>query len=201
MFKQGARLAILMLVAGQGGIATASPVAVRHGRTIHVSLAGRTQEAVALRATAAGWLLDLGGTPAGATVSVRDVTTVGASPTRYELNVVPGLLLDLARFRADHAYRVYVRRGTEVLGSALIYLQPPPRGNGRVVFDDRDTAKSAARGRRWARALGQGHALANVAKANVARCRSGDAVACRHASQPNHAGVRGHPGAGLCGRR
>jgi hypothetical protein len=36
-----------------------------------------------------------------------------------------------------------VRRGTVVVGNALIYLQPAPRGSGRVVFEDRDTAASA----------------------------------------------------------
>ena len=126
-----------------GSAAVTWPLAVRHGRSIRVTLAGRGEEAMALRANPEGWRLDLGGTLAGATVSVRDVTA-GATTTRYELNVVTGgMLLDKERFRADHAYRLEVRRGTVVVGNALIYLSPPPRGNGRVVFDDRDTSGAA----------------------------------------------------------
>jgi hypothetical protein len=141
---RGLRAAVVVAVAMQAGTVLAAPLAVRHGRTIHVTLAGRTEDAVALRATPAGWRLELGGAPAGATVSLRDVTATGASASRYELSVAAGgLTLDTARFRADHAYRLEVRRGTVVVGSALIYLSPPPRGNGRVVFDDRDTSAAA----------------------------------------------------------
>jgi hypothetical protein len=125
--------------------AVAAPLTVRHGRTIKVSLAGRSEEAVALRATPEGWRLELAGTLAGTTVSLRDVTAGSLAATRYDLSfVAAGMVLDNGRFRADHAYRLEVRRGTVVVGNALIYLSPPPRGKGRVVFDDRDATNSAA---------------------------------------------------------
>jgi hypothetical protein len=146
---RGLRSAVVavVVVAAHAGAAVAEPLAVRHGRSIHVSLAGRTEDAVALRATPAGWRLELAGAGAltGATLSLRDVTARGSAASRYELSLAPGgMVLDTNRFRADHAYRLEVRRGTVVVGNALIYLQPAPRGSGRVVFEDRDTAASAA---------------------------------------------------------
>jgi hypothetical protein len=138
-------LAVALAVVAYGEVASAAPLAVRHGRSIQVSLvAGRTEEAFALRPSAGGgWRLDVAGAAAGTTLALRDVTGGMTAAPRFELGFVAGgVVLDTARFRADHAYRLELRRGPVVLGSALIYLQPPRHGNGRVVFDDRDAATS-----------------------------------------------------------
>ena len=118
------------------------PLTVRHGRAIHVTIGGRTEDAFALRAVAGGWRLELAGAGSG-TLVLRDVTLGASGPRTFELPLGAGaIVLDDARFRADHAYRVEVRRGTATVGSALIYLQPNKQ-RGPVVFDDRDTAAPA----------------------------------------------------------
>jgi hypothetical protein len=118
--------------------ASAAPLEVRHGRPIRVALAGKTESAIALRALpAGGWKLEVAATTA--TLSFRDVTGGNGASPRFQLSVVGGrVVLDGMRFRADHAYRVELYRGENVVGSVLIYLQPP-RGRSKVVFDERDS--------------------------------------------------------------
>jgi hypothetical protein len=130
----------LFLVLVGGSVAAAPPLTVRHGRSIHVTINGRTEEAVALKLDRGGWRVTLGGAGAGGTLVVRDVTLGATGPRTFQLALTPeGVLLDEARFRADHAYRVELRRGATLVGSALIYLTPPKR-RGPVVFDDGDAA-------------------------------------------------------------
>jgi hypothetical protein len=137
--------AILTGVVAHPSISWADPLTVRHSSEIRVAIKGHTEEAFALAGTANGWRLDLTGVAKTATVTVRDVTS-GVPSGKYELSLVGGgILLDTVRFRADHAYRIELRKGESVVGSALIYLRPP-RQNGRVVFDTREAAKTDADG-------------------------------------------------------
>jgi hypothetical protein len=132
--------------AAWGAPTAAAALTVRHGRAIHVTIGGRTEEAFALRAVPGGWKLELAGTSGGATSGVlvfRDVTLGATGPRTFELPLAPAIVLDDGRFRADHAYRVELRRGTVVLGGALIYLQPLKR-RGPVVFDDREAVAPTA---------------------------------------------------------
>ncbi len=131
--------AVALLVMLLGGTAAATPpLTVRRGRAIHVTINGRSEDAVALRFDRGGWRVALGGAGSGGTLVLRDVTLGATGPRTFELPLAPdGVLLDEARFRADHAYRVELRRGTAVVGSALIYLTPQKR-RGPVVFDDRE---------------------------------------------------------------
>jgi hypothetical protein len=125
--------------------AWSAPLAVRHGRTIRVALAGRSEAAVALRAVAGGWRLDLAGVGSGGTLLLRDATDGATGPRTFELALSSAsILLDDTRFRADHAYRVELRRGTAIVSSALIYLQPPRRSRMPVVFGDRDAEGAPA---------------------------------------------------------
>lgn len=133
------RLAIVVGLSLVAAAASAAPLAIRHGRAIHVELGPRTEEAIALRAAPGGWRLELGPKQTG-TLTVRDVTAGMSAAPRFELALVGGAVtLDETRFRADHAYRVELRRGTVVVGGALIYLSPPRR-RGPVVFDDGEAA-------------------------------------------------------------
>ena len=121
----------------------APPLTVRHGRAIHVTIGGRTEDAFALKAAPGGWRLTLAGTGKEAgTLVVRDVTLNATGPRTFELPLAADILLDNARFRPDHAYRVELRRGTTVVGSALIYLTPLKQ-RGPVTFDDRETGAAA----------------------------------------------------------
>ena len=127
-------------------VASAAPPAtltVRHGRAIHVTIGGRTEEAFALKAAPGGWRFALAGTGSGAgTLVLRDVTLGATGPRTFQLPLAADILLDDNRFRPDHAYRVELRRGTVVVGSALIYLSPN-RQRGPVIFDDHDASGPA----------------------------------------------------------
>jgi hypothetical protein len=146
---QGRALAVAVgVLVSVSTIASAAPslLTVRHGRAIHVAIGGRTEDAFALRGAAGGWRLELAGAGAAGTLVLRDVTLGSAGPRTFELALAAGgVTLDDARFRPDHAYRVELRRGTAVVGSALIYLQPSKR-RGPVVFDDRETAAPSSSG-------------------------------------------------------
>lgn len=137
-------VALLLLLAG-GSAAAAPSLTVRHGRAIHVTINGRSEDAVALRFDRGGWRVALAGAAAAAgTLVLRDITLGATGPRMFELPLAAdGVLLDESRFRADHAYRLELRRGATVVGSALIYLTPQKR-RGPVVFDDRDTAAPSA---------------------------------------------------------
>jgi hypothetical protein len=129
----------LSLVAATAG---AKPLAIRRGRSIHVEIGAKREDAIALRASAGGWRVDLGPTTTNSTLVLRDVTAGGAAATRFDLPVIDGAVtLDDTRFRADHAYRIELRSGTVVIGGALIYLSPPRRSRGPVVFDDADATR------------------------------------------------------------
>lgn len=135
-------VALLAMLLG-GSARAAPPLTVRHGRSIHVTINGRTEDAVALKFDRGGWRVTLGGAGASGTLVVRDVTLGATGPRTFELAMTPtGVLLDEARFRADHAYRVELRRGATVVGSALIYLTPQ-KHRGPVTFDDGETAAPA----------------------------------------------------------
>ncbi|HEX9101885.1 MAG TPA: hypothetical protein VF997_06760 [Polyangia bacterium] len=131
------------LVCGAAVASATPPLTVKHGRSIHVTIGGRTEDAFALRPTPGGWRLALGGAGSGGTLILRDVTLGATGPRTFELPFAPEVVLDEARFRADHAYRVDLRRGTIIVGSALLYLQPQKR-RGPVVFDDADASKPAS---------------------------------------------------------
>ncbi len=131
--------------------AWAAPLEVRHGRSIRVTIAGKSEEAIALRPSPtgptgpAGWRLELAPRTASGTLVVHDVTLGATGPRSFELALTPtGVLLDVARFRPDHAYRVELRRGTTIVGSVLVYLTPAGRQRGPVVFDDREANGNAA---------------------------------------------------------
>ena len=138
-------MALLVMLVGGSAVA-APPLSVRRGRAIRVAINGRTEDAVALRFDRGGWRLALGGAGAGGTLVLRDVTLGATGPRTFELALPPeGLLLDDARFIADHAYRIELKRGTTVVGSALIYLTPQKR-RGPVVFDDGETGTQPSDG-------------------------------------------------------
>jgi len=124
-------------------VAWGAPLVVRHGHTIRVAIGGHTSDAFALRAQdgGAGWRLEIAGGATGGTLALRDVTDGFAGAQRFELPLAgASVVLDPMRFRADHAYRVELRRGTTVVGSGLIYLQPPRRARGPLRFDDSEAA-------------------------------------------------------------
>lgn len=121
--------------------AGAAPLAVRNGQSIHIGLAGHRESAQALRSASTGWRLDLAGVRG--VLRLVDVTA-GAAPTTMELPVEgAAVVLDVDCFRPDHAYRIELRQGMKLVGTAFIYLKPLPRTRGPIRFDDHETGASA----------------------------------------------------------
>jgi hypothetical protein len=130
------------------GLADATPLRVRNGSSVRVALQGKREVGVGLRPHGRGWELQLGVPAAGAVAEIVDVTEGAAAASKWTFDLTNGpLVLDEQTFQAGHAYRVTVRRGTESLGTTLIYLYPPSASARRkVTFDDGDAATNAAGG-------------------------------------------------------
>jgi hypothetical protein len=123
-----------------GGVATAAPLKVRNGSSVRVAVHGKREAGVGLRAQKGGWRLDLAPT-AEAVADVLDVTEGFNATWTVDQTAGGGLFLDSERFIAGHAYRVTLRKGTEALGSTLVYLYPPTGpAKSRVTFDDDATS-------------------------------------------------------------
>ena len=131
----GIALAVIL-----GGTATASPLKIRNGSTVRVALQGRREPGVGLRPRTGGWQLELAPLT-GAVADLFDVTE-GASAAKWTVQVEEGVVfLDQETFIAGHAYRVIVRRGSEAIGTTLLYLYPPTASTRhKVSFDDAETA-------------------------------------------------------------
>ena len=97
---------------------------VKHVDSVRVSVANRSQKALALRAAAAGgWRLDLEGE--GDTADVIDLTP-GTPARTITLAVVTNTLqFDAVRFTGGHVYRVQLN-GKKRPSVSLVYLYPDP---------------------------------------------------------------------------
>jgi hypothetical protein len=130
------------LVALLSSAAFATPLRIKNGSTVRVSLKGKRESGIGLRPKNGAWRVELGGSKetASETIELIDVTD-GANNTKWTLAPVDGgLMLDSERFIAGHAYRVTVMHGLEPVASALIYLYPPTMtGKSKVSFDDNET--------------------------------------------------------------
>jgi hypothetical protein len=136
----------LGLVCSWAALAAAEPPPVKHApSTIRVSIANRSQKALALRATAAGgWRLDLEVDAVSA--DVIDLTP-GTPARTVTLEVVTNTIkFDKVRFAGGHVYRVQLNGGKRPIVS-LVYLYPdvsaaklPPKkaATQRVRFDTDD---------------------------------------------------------------
>jgi hypothetical protein len=139
-------IAGVALIAMLGGVATASPLKIRNGSSVRVALAGKREAGVGLRPRSGGWQLELAPL-AGAVADVFDVTE-GASGSKWTVQVEDGVVFfDQETFIPGHAYRVLVRRGTESLGTALVYLYPPSVATRHnVTFDDAEASGNVSDG-------------------------------------------------------
>lgn len=77
----------------------------------------------------------------GATAELVDLTPY-APRSRWVVQVQGDkLVLDADRFRPTHVYRLEVRKEKRVIGTALVYLYPPPAERvGKVEFNDEETS-------------------------------------------------------------
>jgi hypothetical protein len=137
-------LGIVLFVAA-GGTGLASPVRVKNGSTVFVSVKGKREAGIGLRPKNGVWRVELSGSSglAGESVELVDITE-NAHNTKWVLYPTDGTVtLDSQRVVAGHAYRMTVMRNGASLASALIYLYPPSASaKSRVKFDAAETSGS-----------------------------------------------------------
>jgi hypothetical protein len=124
-----------------GGTAEASPLRIKGGSPVRVSMHGKRETGIGLKAQKSGWRVDVSASTPDEVADVIDITD-GSAGTKWMVEVRDGaLLLDNERFIPGHAYRVTIRKGMDPLASALVYLYPPvSSARSRVSFDDDSNA-------------------------------------------------------------
>jgi hypothetical protein len=121
----------------------AAKLRIKNARAITVTLGSRRHEpALAIRPDKGSWSVIFMSELAGASAELKDVTP-DAPRTRWVVDVQGDKLpLDAKRFVGSHVYQLDVRKEKRLVGSALVYLYPPPdERTGKVEFTDEDTGK------------------------------------------------------------
>jgi hypothetical protein len=104
----------------------AARLKIKNGNNITVALDRSRERAVGIRPEKEIWTLVFAGDLAGSTAELQDVTP-NVTGSRWTLSLATDrLVLDPPRFLPSHVYRVEVRREKQLLGSAFVYLYPPP---------------------------------------------------------------------------
>jgi hypothetical protein len=119
----------LVLFAALESAAHAGAVArlrIKNGHGINVALGKTREAATGIRPEKKIWTLELDASLVGADAELRDVTPDVAG-SRWSMSVASEhLVLDATRFLPGHVYRLELLRGRQLVGSALVYLYPPP---------------------------------------------------------------------------
>jgi hypothetical protein len=132
---------VVLLVAGVAEAGSTTVVAphlrIKNGHHMNVSLGKSRQDAIGVRPDKKVWSLELDAGLIGADAELEDVTP-SARGERWTLAVAsPKLALDPTRFVPSHVYRLDIRRAHVLVGTALVYLYPPPAERvRRVDLDD-----------------------------------------------------------------
>jgi hypothetical protein len=137
-------LVVAGVALGATGQAAGTRLRIRNGHGVVVALGGSREAASGVRPGKQEWVLEVGADLAGATALLDDVTP-GATASKWTLPVSGDrIVLDAARFRPSHVYRLEARRDRVVLGSVFVYLYPPPVERvKRLDLDERADADKA----------------------------------------------------------
>jgi hypothetical protein len=140
----------LMLCVATAGVGRADPPAVpaprlrlKNAQSIRVTLGARRHEpASGIRPEKGVWNVIAATDLTGAAAELVDLTP-DAPRSRWVVDVTGDrLVLDARRFLPSHVYRLDVRKEKRVIGSALVYLYPPPDERvGHVEFKDEESKK------------------------------------------------------------
>src|SRR5450432_2830672 len=115
---------------------------IRNGHSLTVALGKTREAAVGIRPEKKLWALELDAALVGADAELRDVTP-DVTGARWTLAVESArLVLDGARFLPGHVYRLELRRDRLLVGTALVYLYPPPAERVSRVTLDAEAAPS-----------------------------------------------------------
>ena len=123
--------------------APAPRLRIKNAQSIRVALATRRHEpASGIRPDKGVWSLMMMTDLTGASAELVDLTP-DAPRSRWVLDLQGDkLVLDARRFLPSHVYQLDVRKDRRLIGSALVYLYPPPaEGVGHVEFKDGETGK------------------------------------------------------------
>jgi hypothetical protein len=102
------------------------PLRIKNGHKMKVVLGKTREAALGIRPANKVWTLELGADMVGAAAELEDVTR-GWQPVRRSVPIeTQRVVLDEPRFLPDHVYRMEVWRARRLVGSALVYLYPPP---------------------------------------------------------------------------
>ena len=118
---------------------------IKNARTVRVVLGERREPAAGVRPDKAGWPVLVAPELAATSAELLDITP-GVASSRWVVPVSLGkLVLDTERFLPTHLYKVEFRKEAQVLGTALVYLYPPPvESVARVSFQGDEAAEDAA---------------------------------------------------------
>jgi hypothetical protein len=129
--------AFFLTLAPPAAAGAAARLRIKNGHGLTVALGKTREPATGIRPEKKIWTLELDASLVGADAELRDVTP-NMPGARWSVPVeTEHLVLDATRFLAGHVYRLEVRRERQLLGSALVYLYPPPVERvSRVNLDD-----------------------------------------------------------------
>jgi len=103
-----------------------APLRIKNGHKMMVKL-GKTREAAqGIRSEKQVWPLELSRDLVGAVAELEDVTPRWQNARSSVPIQSERVVLDGERFLPDHVYRLEIRRARQLVGSALVYLYPPP---------------------------------------------------------------------------
>jgi len=123
--------------AGAAQAANAS-LRIKNGHKMTVRL-GKTREAAqGIRSEKQVWTLELTRDLVGAVAELEDVTPRWQNARLSVPIESERVVLDGERFIPDHIYRLEIRRARQLVGSALVYLYPPPVERVKRVEFERD---------------------------------------------------------------
>ena len=123
--------------AGAAQAANAS-LRIKNGHKMTVRL-GKTREAAqGIRSEKQVWTLELTRDLVGAVAELEDVTPRWHNARLSVPIESERVVLDGERFIPDHIYRLEIRRARQLVGSALVYLYPPPVERVKRVEFERD---------------------------------------------------------------
>jgi len=123
--------------AGAAQAANAS-LRIKNGHKMTVRL-GKTREAAqGIRSEKQVWTLELTRDLVGAVAELEDVTPRWQNARLSVPIESERVVLDGERFIPDHIYRLEIRRARQLVGSALVYLYPPPVERAKRVEFERD---------------------------------------------------------------
>jgi hypothetical protein len=124
--------------------APAPKLRIKNAQSIRVALGTRRHEpASGIRPDKGLWTVVSATDLTGASAELLDLTP-NAPRSRWVVDVQGDkLVLDGRRFLPTHVYQLDVRKDKRLLGSALVYLYPPPaeKGPGHVEFKDEESSK------------------------------------------------------------